>query len=384
MGGSKMAEPIRILHVFGTTGLGGAESRTMDLYRHIDRSRVQFDFIVHTGEAGHFDKEINELGGRIFRVPRFRIYNYFSYKKAFEEFFKEHREFRMVQGHITSSASIYLPIAKRAGIPVTIAHARSAGVDKGIKGVLTRWMRRNLSAKTDYMFTCSRLAGISVFGKKAVEEGKTIFIPNAIDCPAFAYSEEKREKIRKELALTGKYVIGHVGRFHYAKNHEYLIRIFAELCKKSEKYELILLGGGSGMENIKEQAESLGVSKKVHFLGSQSNISDYYQAMDYFVYPSRFEGLPGTVVEAQTCGLKCVMSDTICDEVAVTGLVHTMSIKEEPSKWAEYIEATENYERVSHVDEMRQAGFDVSTQTGIMMDFYETGKWEKQKERSRR
>lgn len=380
-----MAEPIRILHVLGTTNLGGAESRIMDLYRHIDRSRVQFDFLVHTNEDGYFDKEIMELGGRIFRVPRFRIYNYFSYRKACRRFFKEHHEFKMVQGHITSTAAIYLPIAKKAGVSTSIAHARSAGVDKGIKGFLTRWMRGNLSAKTDYMFTCSELAGISVFGKKAVEEGKTIFIPNAITCAAFSYDEGKRIEMRKALGLADKYVIGHVGRFHYAKNHEYLIRIFAELCKKSEKYALLLLGGGSGMESIKEQAESLGISKKVHFLGNRSNISDYYQAMDYFVYPSRFEGLPGTVVEAQTCGLKCVMSDTICDEVAVTDLVHTMSIKEEPSRWAEYIAATENYERASHVEEMRQAGFDVSTQTGIMMNFYETGKWKKQKaERSRR
>ena len=144
-----MAEPIRILHVLGTTNLGGAESRIMDLYRHIDRNRVQFDFVVHTEKEGFFDKEIEELGGRIFRVPRFRIYNYFSYRRAFREFFREHHEFRMVQGHMTSSAAIYLPIAKKAGISTTIAHARSAGVDKGLKGKLTRWMRRNLWRKAD-------------------------------------------------------------------------------------------------------------------------------------------------------------------------------------------------------------------------------------------
>ena len=200
-------EPVRVLHVLGGTSLGGAESRIMDLYRHIDRSRVQFDFVVHTEKTGYFDQEIEKLGGRIFRVPRFRIYNYFSYRKAFRKFFREHREFKMVQGHMTSSAAIYLPIAKRAGISTTIAHARSAGVDKGIKGKLTRWMRRKLSEKTDYMFTCSRLAGISVFGEKAVEEGKTIFIPNAVDCSAFAYDEAKRKKMREMLGVDDKYVI---------------------------------------------------------------------------------------------------------------------------------------------------------------------------------
>ena len=161
-----MAQGIRVLHVLGNTQLGGAESRVMDLYRHMDRERVRFDFLVHTEKEGHFDKEIKELGGQIFCVPRFRLYNFFSYRKAVKNFFEGHREFQAVQGHITSTASIYLPIAKKAGIPVTIAHARSAGVDKGIKGKMTRWMRRNLSKKADYLFTCSELAGISVFGKK--------------------------------------------------------------------------------------------------------------------------------------------------------------------------------------------------------------------------
>lgn len=391
-------EPIRILHVLGSTQLGGAESRIMDLYRHIDKNRVQFDFLVHTGAEGHFDKEIYELGGRIFRVPRFRLYNYFSYKKAMKDFFKEHQEFKAVQGHMTSSAAIYLPVAKKAGIPITIAHARSAGVDKGLKGILTRLLRKNLWKKTDYMFTCSKLAGISVFGKKAVEEGKTIFIPNAIDCVKFAYDEQKREKIRQELSLTDQYVIGHVGRFHYAKNHEYLIRIFAALCepekqdqrkgktengpeasetavKQKKDYALILLGEGSGMEQAKALAKELGVEKKVHFLGNHSNVYDYYQAMDYFVYPSRYEGLPGTVVEAQSAGLCCVMSDTICDEVVVTELVTTMSIEDSPEKWAEYIKSTQDYERTNHLQQVQEAGFDVNTQTEIMTEFYESGIW---------
>lgn len=380
-----MTEPIRILHVLGGTNLGGAESRIMDLYRHMDRSIVQFDFLVHTDQAGYFDKEIKELGGRIFRVPRFRLYNYFSYRRAVKKFFQKHLEFRVVQGHITSTAAIYLPIAKKAGVPVTIAHARSAGVDKGLKGTLTRLLRKNLSEKTDYMFTCSRIAGISVFGEKAQKEGKTVFIPNAIDCRAFAYDKGKREKLRKELGISDKYVIGHVGRFHYAKNHEYLLKVFAALCKtdmrNSEQYGLhrdyvlLLLGEGSRMQASKELAKELGIEDKVYFLGNHSNVYDYYQAMDYFVYPSRFEGLPGTIVEAQTAGLKCVMSDTICDEVIVTDLVHTMSIKDDPVKWAEYIVGSSEYERWGRVEEMQEAGFDVSGQAEVMMNFYQSGKW---------
>lgn len=390
-----MGEAVRVLHVLGNTNLGGAESRIMDLYRHTDRNRVQFDFLVHSGEEGFFEKEIRELGGRIFRVPRFRIYNYFSYRKALKEFFQKHHEFALVQGHMTSTAAIYLPIAKKAGVKKTAAHARSAGVDKGLKGTMTRFFRRNLADKADYLFTCSELAGISVYGEKAVREGKTIFIPNAIDCAGFTFDPEKRKKMREELGLTDALIIGHVGRFHYAKNHEYLLRVFAELCRMSagaggstaetgadQKYHLILLGEGPLMEDTRKLAEELGVADRVHFLGNHKNIADYYQAMDYFVYPSRYEGMPGTIVEAQASGLPCLMSDTICREVIATELVETMSIEEEPKAWAEVLQqridalVSKQENREKYAAKMAAAGFDVQAQAERMMRFYESGRWE--------
>lgn len=390
-----MGEAVRVLHVLGNTNLGGAESRIMDLYRHTDRNRVQFDFLVHSGEEGFFEKEIRELGGRIFRVPRFRIYNYFSYRKALKEFFQKHHEFALVQGHMTSTAAIYLPIAKKAGVKKTAAHARSAGVDKGLKGTMTRFLRRNLADKADYLFTCSELAGISVYGEKAVQEGKTIFIPNAIDCAGFTFDPEKRKKMREELGLADALIIGHVGRFHYAKNHEYLLRVFAELCRMSagaggstaetgadQKYHLILLGEGPLMEDTRKLAEELGVADRVHFLGNHKNIADYYQAMDYFVYPSRYEGMPGTIVEAQASGLPCLMSDTICREVIATELVETMSIEKEPKVWAEVLQrrmdalVSKQENREKYAAKMAAAGFDVQAQAERMMRFYESGRWE--------
>lgn len=390
-----MGEAVRVLHVLGNTNLGGAESRIMDLYRHTDRNRVQFDFLVHSGEEGFYEKEIRELGGRIFRVPRFRIYNYFSYRKALKEFFQEHHEFALIQGHMTSTAAIYLPIAKKAGVKKTAAHARSAGVDKGLKGTMTRFLRRNLADKADYLFTCSELAGISVYGEKAVREGKTIFIPNAIDCAGFTFDPEKRKKMREEFGLTDALIIGHVGRFHYAKNHEYLIRVFAKLCQMGteacgstaetgadQKYHLILLGEGPLMEDTRKLAEELGVVDRVHFLGNHKNIADYYQAMDYFVYPSRYEGMPGTIVEAQASGLPCLMSDTICREVIATELVETMSIEKEPKVWAEELQrrmdalVSKQENREKYAAKMAAAGFDVQAQAERMMRFYESGRWE--------
>lgn len=395
-----MGEAVRVLHVLGNTNLGGAESRIMDLYRHTDRNRVQFDFLVHSGEEGFYEKEIRELGGRIFRVPRFRIYNYFSYRKALKEFFQEHHEFALIQGHMTSTAAIYLPIAKKAGVKKTAAHARSAGVDKGLKGTMTRFLRRNLADKADYLFTCSELAGISVYGEKAVQEGKTIFIPNAIDCAGFTFDPEKRKKMREELGLTDAIIIGHVGRFHYAKNHEYLIRVFAKLCQMGiracgstaengadQDYHLILLGEGPLMEDTRKLAEELGVADRVHFLGNHKNIADYYQAMDYFVYPSRYEGMPGTIVEAQASGLPCLMSDTICREVIATELVETMSIEKEPKVWAEVLQrridalVSKQENRKKYAAKMAAAGFDVQAQAERMMRFYESGRWENEKKK---
>ena len=369
-----MAGPIRVLHVLGNTDLGGAESRTMDLYRHMDRSRVQFDFLVHTDREGFFDGEIAELGGRIFRVPRFRLYNIVSYRRAMRRFFARHHEFCAVEGHITSSAAIYLPIAKRYGVPRTVAHARSAGVDRGIKGTLTRLLRRNLSERADYLFTCSELAAISVFGQRAVREGRTVFIPNAIDCQAFAYDPSRREQMRHSLGIEDQYVIGHVGRFHYAKNHEYLLRVFAALCEgKKERYLLLLLGDGAGMEAMRTLAKELDIAEQVRFLGNQKNVNDYYQAMDYFVYPSRYEGLPATMVEAQASGLRCLVSDAICTEAAVTDLVERMSIDRPPQEWADRIAQTTRYERYSHAQQVGQAGFDVAAQAERLMRFYESG-----------
>ncbi len=368
-----MTEPIRVLHVFGTVNRGGAESRIMDLYRYMDRETVQFDFLVHAEGQGHFEEEIKALGGRIYRVPRFHISNYFSYRRALQKFFAEHHEFRAVQGHMTSTAAIYLPIAKAAGIPITIAHARSAGVDKGPKGQITRWMRKNLWQKADFLFTCSMLAGKSVFGEKAFAKGLIYYIPNAIEASGYRFDAGKREALRVKLELTDQFVIGHVGRFHYAKNHEYLIAVFAKILKRKANAVLLLLGDGSGMEAARNQAKELGILDKILFMGNVENPQDYYQVMDYFVFPSRFEGLPGTVIEAQAAGLKCLISDAIASEVMITELVQSESIAKDPVIWAEKIVKSSDYERKDMYEAIVQSGFDVKVQAEKMLRFYQSG-----------
>lgn len=357
-----MSEPIRILHVLGGLSLGGAESRIMDLYRKLDREEMQFDFLVHAPEEQHFDKEIQELGGRIYRVPKFKLYNWFSYKKALRRFFAEHHEFRAVHGHMTSTASIYLPLAKKVGIPIAIAHSRSAGTTPGLKGMATRWLRRSLKHRADICLACSKEAGEAVYGKKWVEQGRVEVIPNAIAAEKYAYDADKRRQLREELGVENRLVIGHVGSFRAAKNHTFLIQVFAKIYEKRPDAVLLLIGTGERMEEIRRQVAEAGLKDAVRFLGNRADVSPYYQAMDYLVFPSLYEGLPGTVVEAQTSGLKCLISDRITKEVCLTKLVKVLSLEQPPEAWAEQVLQDCAYERKSRLSEVKEAGFDIGAQ----------------------
>lgn len=380
-----MSEAIRILHVLGGTGLGGAESRIMDLYRQMDREEIQFDFLVHSSavntfcedaperEAQFYDEEIGRLGGRIYVLPKFKLYNYLTYRNAVQDFFEKHHEFRVVQGHMTSTASIYLPIAKQYGIPITAAHARSAGVDRGPKGIATKLLRKNLYKKADYCFACSEMAGVSVFGKKRVDEGKVRIIYNAIDACKYTYQPDKRNRMREKLAVEGKLVLGHVGRFSAPKNHPYLIDIFASLCSVREDAVLVLLGDGPDRAAAEDRCKELGIREKVLFMGNCKQPEDYYQAFDLFLLPSLYEGLPGVLVEAQAAGLRCLVSDTVTTEARATDLVTYLDIRKPASVWADEILVQADYERRNTYQEIAAAGLDIKKQAEAYRCFYLNG-----------
>lgn len=381
----KKTNPTRILHVLGGTGLGGAESRIMDLYRRMDKEEIQFDFLVHSSavktyqedaserKPQFYDEEIEKMGGHIYVLPKFRVYNYFAYRKAICRFFEQHHEFRAVQGHMTSTAAIYLPLAKRAGIPVTIAHSRNAGVEKGLKGIATKVLRKNLYRKADYCFACSALAGIDVFGKERVDAGKVKIIHNAIDAARFTYSPQKRAQMRKKLQVEDKLVLGHVGRFQAQKNHPYLLEIFAALCRLRKDAVLFLLGEGPDRELAEQKCVQLGIQSQVIFAGNQKRPEDYYQAFDLFLLPSLYEGLPGVLVEAQAAGLCCLVSDTVTREAQATDLVTYLDIRQPAEVWARKILEKERYDRRDTCQEMVANGFDVGTQADGYRKFYLQG-----------
>ena len=373
-----MEKVIRVLHVLGGVGLGGAESRIMDLYRQMNRDEIQFDFLVHSSNVNlrkpeFYDQEIKSMGGHIYVLPKFKVYNYFSYRRAVRRFFAEHKEFRVVQGHMTSTAGIYLPIAKKAGVPITVAHARNAGVVKGLKGAATRFFRQGLAEKADFCFACSVLAGQDVFGKEAVNEGMVKIIHNAIDVRRFTYDEKLREAAREQLGVSGKLVLGHVGRFEYQKNHPYLLDVFAAVCKERPDAVLLLLGEGKDRPAMEERCRQLGIAGQVKFMGNRKDTERYYQVMDIFLLPSFFEGLPGVLVEAQAAGLKCFVSDTVTREAKATDLVTYLNIQQPAQNWAKEILKRADYVRRDTAQELTAAGFNVYTQAGGYSLFYKKG-----------
>mgnify|MGYP000278484890 FL=1 len=363
-------EILHVLHVFGKLNRGGAESRVMDLYRNMDCTKVQFDFMQHTTRVCDFQPEIEQLGGKVYHVPPFRFWNYFFYCKAWKEFIKKHPEIRIVHGHMTSTASIYLPIAHKKGV-FTIAHSRNAGVDKGIKGKLTKFLRRNLKEKCDRCFACSKLAGEAVFGKEAMEQGNVTIIPNAIDAARFTFDPEVRKQKREELHIQPQeFLIGEVGRFDPQKNQKYAVEILAECRKKNFPAKLILIGEGPLMETVRQQVEELRLQEYVIFTGLQKNVVPFYQAMDFFLLPSFYEGLPGVAVEAQASGLRGILSDAITTETAMTSLMEFRSVQEPARVWADRIMACGHYERQNMLKQMQETGFDVKNLANRLQDFY--------------
>lgn len=363
-------EILHVLHVFGKLNRGGAESRVMDLYRNVDRAKVQFDFMQHTTKVCDFQPEIEQLGGKVYHVPPFRFWNYFSYCKAWKQFIREHPEIRIVHGHMTSTASIYLPIVHKKGV-FTIAHSRNAGVDKGIKGKLTKFLRRNLTEKCDRCFACSKLAGEAVFGKEAMEQGNVTIIPNAIDAARFTFDPEVRKQKREELHIQPEeFLIGEVGRFDPQKNQKYAVEILAECRKKNFPAKLILIGEGPLMETVRQQVEELQLQEYVIFTGLQKNVVPFYQAMDFFLLPSFYEGLPGVAVEAQASGLRGILSDAITTETTMTSLMEFLNVQEPAEVWADRIMACGHYERQNTLKEMQEAGFDVKNLAKRLQDFY--------------
>ncbi len=366
-----MVGPIRVLHVLGGLNCGGAETMIMNLYRSIDRSKIQFDFMVHTIDKCDYDDEIRKLGGRIYSVPRYNGLNHFKYKRAWNDFFKNHPKYRIVHGHMRSTAAIYLKIAKKQRV-ITIAHSHSiASRGNKIEQFVKNVMQIPIRYIADYLFACSNEAGKWLFGEKATKQDNYRVIKNAIDAERYVFNEAVRDKVRKDLNIENKLVVGHVGRFTYPKNHKFLIELFYEVQKQNENTILLLVGDGEFRPQIEKQINSLGIKDKVILTGVVPNVNDYMQAMDVFVFPSIFEGLGIAAIEAQAEGLRCIVSDKVPKEAFITDLIESISLTTDMKKWASKIlQYSSGCQRQKTFAKIKQAGYDIRKNTQILEDFY--------------
>lgn len=365
-----MSQPIRVLQVIGQMDRGGAETMIMNLYREIDRTKIQFDFVVHTDQKCAYDDEIMSLGGKIYSLPRFNGINIVKYQKAWKNFLSKHSEYKIIHGHLGSTAAIYLNVAKKYGL-FTIAHSHNTSNEVTLKGKLYSiftYPTRNIA---HYFFGCSKPAGIDRFGSRVVNTSNFKILNNAIKTKEFSYSIHTREMKRTDFNLNKRFVIGHIGRFNIQKNHAFLIDIFKKIHDENNNVILMLIGDGELRESIEEKVNTLGLKDSVIFTGVRSDIPELLQAMDIFVFPSLFEGLGIVTVEAQAAGLKCIVSDKIPEEAYVTDLVEVLSLKNPVEIWAEKIlKYVDGYERTSTYQKIKGKGYDISDTTIWLQEFY--------------
>jgi glycosyltransferase EpsF len=343
--------PIRIVHVIGKWVGGGVEAVVMNYYRHIDKTKIQFDFICDNDSTNIPYEEIESLGGRVILIPPYQ--KIFSYQKELQKVLKENN-YKIVHSHINTLSVFPLYAAKKVGIPVRIAHSHSTTNKKEWKKNLMKQFLRPFSKKyaTDYM-CCSELAGRWLFGNKEYDKGNVYLLNNAIDLDKFKYDEKIRKEVRKELNIKDDtLVIGHIGRFVAQKNHTFLIDIFNEIHKNNNDSILLLAGQGPKENEIKEKVKTLNLEKNVVFLGQRNDANRLYQAFDVFLLPSLYEGLPVVGVEAQASGLLCILSESMTQETKVLDTTTFISLEESSKEWSTKL--LDNYKNFKRRDTTKE------------------------------
>lgn len=368
MGEKEIGYPYRVLNMFTIMDRGGAETMVMNYYRHIDRTKVQFDFLVHREQRGAYDDEIEALGGRIYRMCPIYPQNFARYKRDIRTFFLEHPEYKIIHSHMSELGYFVFREAERQGVPVRICHAHNAPNGFDAKMIVRTYLKKRMMPYLTHLFMCGEASGKWLYGEK--NKSRFLMLNNAIDAVSYIYDLSKREEMRRHLGLADELVIGHVGRFNPQKNHSFLIDIFAALLKKEPNAVLLLVGGGEGMSKMQEKAQELGIAEHVRFLGVRSDVADLMQAMDVFVFPSLYEGLGIALIEAQAAGLPCVVSDTIPHEAYLTDLVDSESLSAPAEKWAEKILAKRAIPRTDRRAEIAAHGFDITTEAVKLQEFY--------------
>ncbi len=362
-------EPIRVLQVVTIMNRGGLETMLMNYYRKIDRNRIQFDFLTHRQERGDYDDEIEKLGGKIYRMLPIRPGNYVRYFKKLDEFFEQHREYKIIHSHINENSGFILKKAKKFGIPVRIAHSHLSDLKFDYKYPFRLYGRMNLKNSANEYFACSKRAGEWLFKNNINNKKEIKVLKNVVDSNLFKFDQNKRSSKLKELGLNSNLIIGHVGRFNPQKNHSFIIDVFNEIHKKNEDAILLLIGDGYLKKDIQIKVNKLNLTDSVKFMGTRSDIADIMQVMDIFLFPSLFEGLPVVLIEAQSAGLKCIISDSITKEVDISGNIKFLNLKISIESWVDNILNT-NTEKKDIQKKIIESGYDSETSTNWLLNYY--------------
>lgn len=363
---------IKILQVLPTLNRGGLETFVMNVYRAIDRNVVQFEFLTYR-ENGDYMNEIKDMGGIIYHISE-RNKGIMNFNRELDTFFKRHEgEYSAIHCHASSLSSIEpLYYAKKYGIPIRIIHSHSSSILGNKLHFVTHCIGKALiSSLANRYIGCSDKALDWMFAKTKIRKDAVI-VRNGIDINLFKYNEEIRKRVRKDLGLSDNdIVVGHIGRFSAVKNHSMLIDIFADLKRKVPTSKLLLVGVGELEMEIMSKVRVLNLQDSVSFLGLRTDTAVLYQAMDIFVMPSIYEGLPLVLIEAQATGLPVLCSNSISHMSKITNNYNELSIRDDISKWSsQIINIVKNYKRKDEHLSIVKAGFDINTVADYLTDLY--------------
>lgn len=350
---------------------GGTENMIMNLYRNIDREKIQFDFLVNSKESCFFDEEIKKLGGKIYYIPRWRATNTFNYINALNSFFDAHPEYKIIHGHIASSSAIYLKIARKRGI-YTISHSHNIkGAGRTPKDFIFKLVTLSQRYLSNYLFACSEKAGTVRFGKSVIHKDNFKVLKNAIDLARYSRDDQKKEETKNLYNISGKFVVGHIGRFVEAKNHAFILDVFSKIVLRRPDSVLLLLGEGPLENEIKTKAKSLEISDKIIYAGVVSDVNNLINVMDCFIFPSLHEGLGISAIEAQSHGIPCFINNTLPNDLLINPNVYPLSLTLSPDDWAEFV--IENNKIIPadvSIKNIKNAGYDIKETADFLENFY--------------
>ena len=358
-----MQDKIKILHVLGDLNVGGIESLLISIFNNIDRRKFEFDFLVHKiGSCENYNK-IKNLGGNIYTIEKFNPKKPLKYKRDLEKFLSDHSEYKILHCHFRGTESTILKAAKKYGL-TTISHSHGINYGHGFRKILRDYLKKDVIKYSDYKFACSIAAGEFLF-----DNNDFTLIKNGIDLEKYVFNNEIRNKIKNQLNLRENKVLVHVGSCVTVKSHEFLIFLMKDLVKFDNNIKLLLLGDGELRKEMENLVNKLSLDSNIIFMGSVTNVNEILQASDIFLLPSLNEGLPLSAVEAQSSGLKCLLSNNIPKDAKITKNVKFISI-DDKNEWIKSIINNFEYERENLYKIIDEQGFNILSTSKFLEEFY--------------